>query len=102
MMIGSVVLVMADSVSTSLNLNRVIGLGIAEPATEEILDRICEIYAQHKVPFCIELSPLSKPGDLPERLKARGLRRSFLSRILYRDGTLPRPTYDSWFKSTGL
>jgi hypothetical protein len=97
--IGSAVVIVADSVTTSLNLNRVIGLGVSEPATEEQLDQICSSYA---VPFGIELSPASKPDDLPGWFKARRLRKAFLSRILYRDGGPPRAAYDSWSKSTGL
>jgi GNAT superfamily N-acetyltransferase len=97
--IGCAVAIMADSVTTSLNLNRVIGLGVAESATEEMLDRLCSRYV---APFGIELSPASKPGDLPQWLKARRLRKAFVSRILYRDGGLPRDVYGSWAKSTGL
>jgi GNAT superfamily N-acetyltransferase len=99
MRIGSAVAVMADSVTTSLNLNRVIGLGVAEPATEEMVDKICSWYT---TPFGIELSPASKPNDLAQWLKARRLRRAFDSRILYRDGSPPRAAYGSWVKATGL
>jgi GNAT superfamily N-acetyltransferase len=99
---GSAVLVMAEAVATSVNLNRVIGLGVAEPATEDMLDEVCASYAQTKAPFGIELSPAAKPDDLPEWLRARRLRRAFLSRILYRDGSPPRAVYNSWVKTTGL
>jgi GNAT superfamily N-acetyltransferase len=97
--IGCTVAIMADSVTASLNLNRVIGLGVAESATEEMVDRLC---SQYVTPFGIELSPASKPGDLPQWLKARRLRKAFVSRILYRDGSPPRDVYGSWAKSTGL
>lgn len=100
--VGSTVLLMAESVTTSLVLNRAIGLGVLEPASEETLDQIRSAYASAGVPFAIELSPASKPELLPDWLRARRMRRVLSSRILYRDGAPPRPIYRSWAKSTGL
>ena len=63
--VGTAVAVMADSVGTSLNLNRIIGLGINEPLTEVALDRQIECYENSGVRFGIVLSPTAQPSDIP-------------------------------------
>lgn len=54
--------------------NRVIGLGVDEPATEEIVDRALSIYDKAGVQsFWLAVSPNALPADLPQWLGARGL-----------------------------
>ncbi len=54
--------------------NRVIGLGVGEPATEELVDRALSIYEQAGVAsFWLAVSPTAQPAQVPEWLNARGL-----------------------------
>ncbi|MBI1277596.1 MAG: GNAT family N-acetyltransferase [Anaerolineaceae bacterium] len=54
--------------------NRVIGLGIHQPATEALVDELISIYQQYDVPWEISLSPLALPSDTAEWLTARGFK----------------------------
>ena len=58
----------------TLFYNRVLGLGIQQPATEAMLDEIIELYSQHELSLRIPLSPYAQPGDLPTWLKDRGFK----------------------------
>ena len=60
----------------SLFYNRVLGLGIKQPATEAMLDAIIELYNQHKLLLRIPLSPYAQPGDLPVWLNDRGFKQT--------------------------
>jgi hypothetical protein len=52
--------------------NRVVGLGLTRPATDEDLDRIVAIYAAAKMPaYYVQVAPGAEPG-LEDRLRARG------------------------------
>lgn len=51
-------------------INRVIGLGVAEPATAAALDRIGEVY--RSVRHSIALAPCAEPADLASMLRERG------------------------------
>ena len=53
--------------------NRVLGLGIAEPATEEMVDRIASLYKEAGVRGMVQLAPTARPAELPRWLEARGL-----------------------------
>src|SRR6185295_15239478 len=54
--------------------NRVLGLGVDEPATEDQLDRAIERYESAKVPrFFIEVSPTARPIFLNDWIGERGL-----------------------------
>jgi hypothetical protein len=57
----------------TLMFNRVVGLGMARPVTDALLDAIVAHYAARNAPFEVNLCPLAEPGDLPARLSARGL-----------------------------
>lgn len=57
----------------SFMFNRVVGLGVARPATDTMLDAIVAHYADRGAPFEVNLCPLAEPGDLASRLSARGL-----------------------------
>ena len=58
-----------------LAFNRVIALGIGEPATESQIDEIIAIYKKAKVPrFFIQLSPNAQPARLSDLLQEKGLK----------------------------
>ena len=83
--IGSAVAVMAESVTNTLNMNRVIGLGVAETATEPMIDQIVELYTARGIPFGIEIGPFARPKEeLSSWLQKRRIRRSFTTAIHYR------------------
>ena len=50
-------------VTTSLvpDFNRVVNLGVFEPATAAQIDEILELYARAHVPFTVQLSPIARP-----------------------------------------
>jgi len=55
--------------------NRVIGLGMREPATEAMLDQLTRHYAEAGIKaYWIHLSPAARPSSLPDWLEARGFR----------------------------
>ena len=56
--------------------NSVIGLGVIEPATEEMVDAIVAFYSEAGVEFMVQLSPAAQPAELPDWLEARGVKRS--------------------------
>jgi hypothetical protein len=54
--------------------NRLIGLGVGEPATEEMVDGALSVYRDAGVSsFWIPVSPNAQPAELPQWLRARGL-----------------------------
>ncbi len=69
-----------DSVSASaaskvdvLAFNRVVGLGMSEPATEEHLDELVSYYQRRKVKrFFVQVCPAASPAKLPAWLEKRG------------------------------
>ena len=70
---GGAVLLIAPSLPVVI-FNRVIGMGLREPATEAALDEILTRYrAAGSATFAVQLSPSAAPGDLPAWLHARGL-----------------------------
>ncbi len=72
--IGSAVAVMARAIATSLNLNRVFGLGLNEPITAAVFDQVTSLYARGGAPYALELSPFVLSPELKLRLRARRLR----------------------------
>ncbi|MBI3243339.1 MAG: hypothetical protein HYZ49_13700 [Chloroflexi bacterium] len=55
--------------------NRVVGLGLDEPATESMVDEAVAHFRQRGVKhFAFQQSPLARPTELPAWLAARGLR----------------------------
>ncbi len=99
---GSAVLLRAQAVSSSLLYNRVLGLGVAEPACAEIIASLVAAYAGGTVPFGVEFCAAAQPAELPALLSAQRLRKAFPAQILYRDGAAPPPRYESWTRATGL
>lgn len=70
--IGGARLLIASAVPSAM-FNRVIGLGNSEPASDEIIDDVCEYYARAGVQnWWIHVSPGSRPPDLADRLASRG------------------------------
>lgn len=53
--------------------NRVIGLGIHQPATEAIVDKVIEMYGRKNLPFGISISPVAQPTQLTDWLLERGV-----------------------------
>jgi GNAT superfamily N-acetyltransferase len=82
--IDSAVAVVAESVTNTLNMNRVIGLGLVETATEAMVDQIVEIYAERGIAFGIEIGPFARPQELPGWLRKRRIRRSVVTALHYR------------------
>jgi len=82
--VGSALALRAPDVTNTLVLNRVIGLGVVDDASEEVLDRIEAIYAEHGLSYAVEVSPIARPSPLPEWLRARRIRRTTSAAMLYR------------------
>ena len=56
-----------------LAFNRVIAIGVDEPATDDQLDSIVESFRRGRIPrFFLQVAPQAKPADLAHRLAERG------------------------------
>ena len=56
------------------DLNRVIALGVGQPALARDIDAICSFYRAHEQEsFRIEVTPVARPSDLGAWITARGL-----------------------------
>lgn len=56
-------------------LNRVVGLGLREPVTDEVLDSVERLYRGERFRFMVQPSPAVLSEELHARLEARGLPR---------------------------
>jgi hypothetical protein len=56
-------------------LNRVVGIGLRESATEEMLAAIDRLYRAANVRYMVQVAPGAKPDQLPSWLEARNLPR---------------------------
>ncbi len=77
-----------------LALNRVIGLGLGEPATDRQITNIISFYKKAGVPrFFMQLHPLARPESLPAMLTGQGFSHYNNWVKLYRkiDDPLPEP-----------
>ena len=93
--VGPAVATMAEGVD-SLFFNRVLGLGIAEPATEALLDTIISRYRRAGIErFAIQFSPAARPFALQEWLLERGLYRVDNWAVVHRGGESPPPGANS-------
>lgn len=54
--------------------NRVIGLGVFQPATEAMVDEAIAAYGRKKQPFWISVSPAAQPAQLTDWLLERGFK----------------------------
>src|SRR5438067_3539278 len=70
--VGSAALLQCASAKDG-SLNDVLALGIAEPATEQVLDEMIAIYREAGTRFTVRLSPIAQPTVLPKWLEERGL-----------------------------
>ena len=71
--IGGAIVLLAEHLDMLL-FNRVIGLGMREPATETLLDQIAATYQRAGVRnYGVQLSPTCLPAELPTWLSARNL-----------------------------
>jgi GNAT superfamily N-acetyltransferase len=80
----SAVAVVAPTVTSTLNMNRVIALGVARAATEQMVDEIVALYRSHDVSFGVELGPQAQPPELPKWLRKHQVRRGMPTAIHYR------------------
>ena len=71
--------------------NRVLGLGLAEPATEAQLDELLGAYRGLGVPFTVQPSAFARPAELPAWIEARGGRPWQGLELLWRDASPPAP-----------
>jgi GNAT superfamily N-acetyltransferase len=58
-------------------LNRVVGLGVAEPASEDALDEIDAFFGDNGVSYGITVTPDVVPSDLTAWLEGRGFNRGY-------------------------
>lgn len=73
--LGSAV-VLCMAASDDIFFNRVIGLGLQEPASEIMLDDLLAFLSWANIQKCmVNLSPYSQPADLPFWLEVRGFQR---------------------------
>lgn len=82
--VRSAVVLSSSAARSSALFNRVLGLGLREPADEALLDEIEGIYSGLGVPWAIELSDGAAPQNLPVLLKKRGMRRGLGTAMLIR------------------
>lgn len=82
--IGSAVVLSSSAARSSVLFNRVLGLGLREPADEALLDEIQCVYSRLGVPWAIEWSAGAAPQTFPALLKERGMRRGLGTAILIR------------------
>jgi GNAT superfamily N-acetyltransferase len=69
--VGSALCVVASGIPGALNLNRVIGLGMQEPVSPQLLDEISAVFAGSGAAFGIELTPQAQPAELKALLRER-------------------------------
>lgn len=74
--IGGATVLIAPAVTTSLNLNRVIGLGVRQSADESTLDEIAATYRRLGLSYGIEVCPNAAPAELRDWLRRRRLRKT--------------------------
>jgi hypothetical protein len=101
--VGSAIALITAKMDIML-FNRVIGLGVIEPATEAMVDDIATLYHQAGLRnFAIQVSPFAQPSALPAWLEARGLTRRDNWAKVYRGVEPPPPVpTDLRIESIGL
>jgi hypothetical protein len=72
-------------------LNRVNSLGVGQPATEDELDAIVELYRRSGVQgFSVNVSPIAQPAELAGWLESRGFKQEGSAAKIYRRAGNPR------------
>lgn len=71
--------------------NRLLALGVFEPATDALTEAMLARSQAERMRCEVQLAPAAEPGDLGEKLEARGLQQSAAWLMHYRalDGELP-------------
>ncbi len=88
---GSTVALIASKLEKVM-FNRVVGLGILEPADPTAVDAILEDYAEaHARTFAVQVSPFAHPPALPDWLRSHGLAPRGNRAIVYRSAQPPPP-----------
>lgn len=82
--VDSAVALVSPPVTNTLNMNRVIGLGVSEPATEAIVGKIVQLYGDHGLSFAVEVGPFARPKEIAGWLRARRIRRAVATAMHYR------------------
>ena len=78
--------------STSLRRNRVLGLGVRESASEEMVDQIMDLYRAARVTrFSFHLSPGPQSDEIKAWIRRRGFRLHHRYAKLLRDTSPPPP-----------
>ena len=72
--IGKAYAFLSEQIDWSM-YNRVLGLGLEEPATEVTVDAIKDLYRHTWMLFAVQLSPLAQPAVLHDWLEAREIMR---------------------------
>jgi GNAT superfamily N-acetyltransferase len=86
--IGGGVCTAVPAAPGSALLNRVLGLGLTEPATEKALDEIDAFFADNKASYGLTVTPDVRPPELTAWLEARGFSRGY-AWTKFRRGTEP-------------
>ena len=86
---GDVLAIATDS-SPSVIVNRVMGVGLGEPADDRLLDAIAAHYRANRE-HAIHVAPYAEPADLAGRLRARGYGHYFSWIKWWRDASPPPP-----------
>lgn len=82
--------------STSLQRNRVLGLGVRDGASEEMVDQIMDLYRAARVTrFSFHLSPGPQSDEVTAWIKRRGFRLHHRYAKLLRDTSPPQPAETS-------
>jgi GNAT superfamily N-acetyltransferase len=76
----------------STMLNRVVGLGLDQPATTRDLEAIEAFFGRHGQRFYVSLSPQAKPSDLPTQLQRNGFEPGYAWMKFTRGTDEPPPT----------
>jgi ribosomal protein S18 acetylase RimI-like enzyme len=84
----------AISEQASTMLNRVVGLGLDQAATDEDLDAIEAFFAHHRQEFYVSLHRKAKPADLSARLERRGFAAAY-AWMKFTRGAEPPPEIDT-------
>lgn len=89
---GSAVALSCREEARSQWFNRVVGLGMAEPADDDLMSTILTHYVEQGVPCRVALSPYARPAGLADRLLALGFRYAGDTAVLYlQTGSVPLP-----------
>lgn len=73
---------LAPSLKNTIVFNRFLCLGVDSPATESQLDQLIEFYAEHGIPWSVELAAVAQPESVRNWLRERRIRRSSAAAVL--------------------